>query len=424
MPHSSEVPLYIALLSYRSQPHGGGQGIYLHYLSKALVEAGHRVDVLSGPPYPQLDSRVRLVPIPSLDLFAQGLGALRPRHLLSLTDTIEWLSKLSGGFAEPFTFGRRVRKYLRRHGRAYDLIHDNQSLSYGVLKLQDEGFALVTTVHHPITHDLRIALRAARTFAERLSVRRWHRFLRMQARVVRRLRHVVTVSERSRQDIAADFGRPAVNTGLIYNGIDTAVFRPRADIARRARRLMATASADAPLKGLRYLIEAYHRLLDKYPDLELLVVGKPRPGGETERLLQELNLRQRVRFVSGIGAGELVRHYAAATIAVVPSIYEGFGLPAGEAMACGVPVVATNGGALPEVVGDAGVIVATASAEALAAAIAALLDDPDARARLGAAGRARILQRFSWALCAEQWLACYRQVIREAAYEGARDANP
>lgn len=420
MQRPSQAPLYIALLSYRSQPHGGGQGIYLHYLSKALVEAGHRVDVLSGPPYPELDPRVRLVPIPGLDLFARGLGALRPRHLLSLTDTIEWLGKLTGGFAEPLTFGRRVRKYLRRHGRAYDLIHDNQSLSYGVLKLQDEGFSLVTTVHHPITHDLRIALRAARTFPERLSVRRWHGFLRMQGRVIRRLRHVITVSERARQDIAADFGRPRGNIGLIYNGIDTAVFRPRADIARRARRLMATASADAPLKGLRYLIEAYHRLLDQYPDLELLVVGKPRAGGETERLLQRLKLGERVRFVSGIGTGELVRHYAEATIAVVPSIYEGFGLPAGEAMACGVPVVATNGGALPEVVGDAGLIVGTANGEALAAAIAALLDDPGARARLGAAGRARILERFSWTVCAEQWLACYRQVIRE----GIRDADP
>ena len=420
MPHTAQAPLYIALLSYRSQPHGGGQGIYLHYLSKALVEAGHRVDVLSGPPYPELDPRVRLVPIPSLDLFAQGLGALRPRHLLSCTDMIEWLSKLTGGFAEPLTFGRRVRKYLRRHGRAYDLIHDNQSLSYGVLKLQDEGFALVTTVHHPITHDLRIALRAARTFPERLLVRRWHSFLRMQGRVVRRLRHVITVSERSRQDIAADFRRPAVSTDLIYNGIDAAVFRPRADIERRARRLMATASADAPLKGLRYLIVAYHRLLENYPDLELLVIGKPRAGGNTEQLLHRLNLHERIRFVSGIGTGELVRHYAEATIAVVPSIYEGFGLPAGEAMACGVPVVATDGGALPEIVGDAGVIVSRADDEALAAAIAKLLDDPRSRARLGAAGRARILERFSWTVCAEQLLAYYRKVIREAVCDANR----
>jgi glycosyltransferase involved in cell wall biosynthesis len=407
-------PLHIALLGYRSQPHGGGQGIYLHYLSKALVEAGHRVDVISGPPYPELDPRVRLIHIPSLDLFTHGLGSLRPRHLLSLTDMIEWLSKLTGGFAEPYTFGRRVRKYLRREGRHYDLIHDNQSLSYGVLKLQNEGFPLVTTVHHPITHDLRIALRAARSWHERLLVRRWHSFLHMQGRVIRQLRHVITVSQRSRMDIAEDFGLPAEKIDLVYNGIDTAVFRPHTDIVRGRRRLMATASADAPLKGLRYLLKAYAALLPRYPDLELLVVARPQPGGKTEQLLDRLNIRDRVQFVSGISTGEMVRHYAEATIAVVPSIYEGFGLPAGEAMACAVPVVSTNGGALSEIVGDAGVIVPTADAEALAEAIAQLLDDEPQRARLGAAGRERILDRFSWTVCAEQMIEYYRGVIADA----------
>lgn len=406
--------LHIALLGYRSQPFGGGQGIYLHYLSKALVDAGHSVDVISGPPYPELDPRVRLVHIPSLDLFVHGLGSLRMRHLLSFTDTIEWLSKLTGGFAEPYTFGRRVRAYLHRHGQGYDLIHDNQSLSYGVLKLQDEGFPLVTTVHHPITHDLRIALRAARSLPERILVRRWHSFLRMQGKVIRRLRHVVTVSERSRQDIARDFRRPAPSVDLIHNGIDTAVFRPHPEIERSSRRLMATASADAPLKGLRYLIKAYAKLLRSYPDLELTVVGRPQPGGKTEQLIARLGIEDRIEFVSGISTGELVRRYAEATIAVVPSIYEGFGLPAGEAMACAVPVVSTDGGALPEIVGDAGRVVPTADAEALATAIADLLEHPEERESLARAGRARILETFSWTVCAEQMVSYYRKVIADA----------
>lgn len=406
--------LHIALLGYRSQPHGGGQGIYLHYLSKALVEAGHQVDVISGPPYPELDPRVRLIHIPSLDLFTHGLGSLRPHHLLSLTDTIEWLSKLTGGFAEPYTFGRRVRKYLRREGRHYDLIHDNQSLSYGVLKLQGDGFPLVTTVHHPITHDLRIALLAARTWYERLLVRRWHSFLTMQGKVVRRLRHVITVSEQSRKDIAADFGLPLDSIDLVYNGIDTAVFRPHLDIPRRQNRLMATASADAPLKGLRYLLKAYASLLEEFPDLELLVVGRPQPGGKTEQLLDRLQIRERVKFVTGISTGEMVRHYAEATLAVIPSIYEGFGLPAGEAMACGVPVVSTDGGALPEIVADAGVIVPSANADALAAAIAALLHNDAERERLAQRGRQRILDTFSWTACGDQMVRYYRGVIADA----------
>ena len=407
-------PLHIALLGYRSQPFGGGQGIYLHYLSKALVEAGHRVDVISGPPYPELDPRVALIHIPSLDLFTHGLGSLRPRHLLSLTDMIEWCSKLTGGFAEPYTFGRRVRRHLRRHGRHYDLIHDNQSLSWGVLQLERDGFAVVTTVHHPITLDRDIALRAARGRFERLLVRRWHSFLHMQGRVIRRLAHVITVSERSRQDIARHFRRTADRVDLIYNGIDTAIFRPHAEIRRLPRRLMATASADAPLKGLRYLLEAYAALLAAYPDLELLVVGKPQPGGRTERLLDRLALRERVRFVSGISTGELVRLYAEATIAVVPSLYEGFGLPAGEAMACEVPVVSTDGGALPEIVGDAGVIVPAGDAPALADAIAALLEDSERRDELGRAARERIVNTFSWTVCAAQLVSYYRTVIARA----------
>jgi len=187
--------LRIALLGYRSQPFAGGQGVYLNYLSKALVEAGHHVDVISGPPYPHLDPRVRLIQLPSLDLFENGLLSLRPRHLKSLTDIIEWLAKLTGGFAEPYTFGRRAVRYLRDHGGDYDLIHDNQSLSYGMLEIQDMGLPLVTTVHHPITSDLRIALKAARGWYERLLIRRWHSFLNMQKKVVKQLHNVVTVSD-------------------------------------------------------------------------------------------------------------------------------------------------------------------------------------------------------------------------------------
>jgi len=407
-------PLRIALLGYRSQPFAGGQGVYLNYLSKALVEAGHRVDVISGPPYPQLDPRVRLIRLPSLDLFENGLLSLRPHHLTSLTNIIEWLSKLTGGFAEPYTFGRRAVRYLREHGGEYDLVHDNQSLSYGMLEIQAMGLPLVTTVHHPITSDLRIALKAARNWWERLLIRRWHSFLGMQKTVVKQLHHVVTVSDCSRQDIARDFGLQPAGIGLVHNGIDTGVFRPVPGVERNPLRIMATCSADAPLKGLRYLLLAYARLLPHHPGLELLVVSKPRPGGNTEKLVHRLGLENRVRFVSGISTEQMVRYYAEAALAVVPSVYEGFGLPAGEAMACGVPVVSSDGGALPEVVGDAGVIVPARNVEALAEAIENLLRDPQRRAELGARGRQRILEQFCWDVCAGQMVDYYRQVIAHA----------
>ena len=407
-------PLRIALLGYRSQPFAGGQGVYLNYLSKALVDAGHSVDVISGPPYPHLDSRVRLIQLPSLDLFENGLLSLRPRHLTSLTDIIEWCSKLTGGFAEPYTFGRRAVRYLRQHGREYDLIHDNQSLSYGMLEIQALGLPLVTTVHHPITSDLRIALKASRSWYERLLIRRWHAFLGMQQKVIKQLRHVVTVSDCSRQDIARDFGLQPAGIGLVHNGIDTDVFRPLPAVERNPMRLMATCSADAPLKGLRYLLRAYARLLQHYPALELLVVSKPRPGGKTEHLVAKLGIGDRVRFVSAITTEQMVQYYAEASIAVVPSVYEGFGLPAGEAMACGVAVVSSDGGALPEVVGNAGVIVPARSVDALVVAISALLEDSQRRADLGAAGRQRILDFFCWHVCAGQMVDYYRQVLARA----------
>lgn len=404
----------IALLGYRSQPYGGGQGVYLRYLSKALVDAGHTVDVISGPPYPHLDTRVRLIKLPSLDLFENGLTSLRPRHLKSLTNLIEWTSKLTGGFAEPYTFGRRAVKYLRQHRAEYDLIHDNQSLSYGMLEIQAMGLPLVTTLHHPITSDLRIALSAAHNAYERLLIRRWHSFLNMQKKVVKQLHNIVTVSDCSRQDIARDFGLQPAGISLVHNGIDTEVFRPLPGVARNPMRLMATCSADAPLKGLRYLLLAYARLLERYPDLELLLVSKPRPGGKTERLVRRLGIAERVRFVSGITTQQMVRYYAEAAIAVVPSVYEGFGLPAGEAMACAVPVVSTDGGALPEVVGDAGVIVPVKNADALATAIDSLLRDPQRREELGARGQKRIEEQFCWHVCAGQMTDYYRQVLANA----------
>jgi len=372
------------------------------------------VDVISGPPYPHLDPRVTLIEIPSLDLFENGLLSLRPHHLASLSNIIEWTSKLTGGFAEPYTFGRRVVKFLREHGHDYDLIHDNQSLSYGMLQLQDMGLPLVTTVHHPITSDLRIALSAARTPWQRLLIRRWHSFLSMQKKVVRQLHNVVTVSDCSRQDIARDFGLQPASISVVHNGIDTDTFRPLPEIERRPLRLMATCSADAPLKGLRYLLRAYARLLEHYPELELLVVSKPNPGGKTERLLRYLGIEDRVRFVHGISTEQMVRYYAQATIAVVPSVYEGFGLPAGEAMACGVPVVSTDGGALPEVVGDAGLVVPAKSIEALYDAIGTLLANPDQRRELGAAGKQRIDECFCWNVCAGEMTEYYREVLAHA----------
>ncbi len=415
-----ERPLRICITGYRSAPFGGGQGIYIKYLSKALVEAGHQVDVISGQPYPHLDPRVRLIKMPGLDLFTNGLASLRPRHLRSLTNIIEWLSKLTGGFAEPYCFSRRLRKYLNQHRDDYDIVHDNQCLGWDMLKIQREGHRLLTTIHHPITSDLDIALNASSKWWERLLIRRWHAFLYMQKKVARELEHIVTVSDRSQVDIARAFELDRDGIHRVYNGIDTAEFRPLPDIERDPWQLMATASADQPLKGLRYLLLAFARLRETFPQLKLLLVSKPKPGGETEQLVARLGIADAIQFVHGISTEELVAHYARSAIAVVPSVYEGFGLPAGEAMACAVPVVSTNGGALAEVVGDAGRVVPVKDEVALATEISALLQDPAARDELSRAGRERIVGKFCWTLAAQQMTGLYRQVI--AASDSAGEA--
>ena len=408
--------LKICLLGYRSNPYSGGQGIYIRYLSKALVKQGHQVDVISGEPYPILDPGVNLIKLPGLNLFEADnhVTALRPRHLLSYTDFFEWFSMLTGGFPEPYTFGRRLVKHFRRHKPDYDIVHDNQSLCFGLLKLQHTGTPLTATIHHPITSDLAIALGNTDDWKLRLLIRRWHSFLGMQKKVVRRLKHIVTVSEQSKADIASAFDINAATIKVVHNGIDTEIFRPQPETPRTPFRIMATASADQPLKGLSYLIEAIALLTPDYPQIHLVVLGKINADGESQQLINRLGIQAQIRFVSGVSTDELVTLYAETSLVVVPSIYEGFGLPAGEAMACGVAVISTKGGALPEVVGDGGILVPVRDPEAIASAVADLLDHPEKAKALGLKARSRILDKFSWQVAAASMTQTYQHIIDNA----------
>ncbi len=400
-------PLKIALLGYRSHPHVGGQGIYLKYLSRALAAIGHSVVVYSGQPYPELDKNIALVKVPSLDLYASDdhIRALRWRHLRSFTDTFEWWTMATGGFAEPYTFGRRVSKQL--HNKNFDIIHDNQSLCHALVDLQKLGVPVVSTIHHPIHRDKMLALESEPRWFYRLLIKRWYGFLNMQERVVNKLQNVVTVSKISQQDIQKHFGRNCDNTPVIHNGIDTETFKPQPHIDKIPYRVITTASADQPLKGLSYLLQAVADLKSSYPEIHLRVIGKLKPNGTTQALLTKLALGKHVSFISGISTEELVEEYAASSAAVSPSLYEGFGLPAGEAMACGIPVIATNGGALPEVVGDAGIIVPAGDANAIAQQLTALFNNPLLQSELSLAGRKRIEQHFSWTQVAKELTQYY-----------------
>jgi glycosyltransferase involved in cell wall biosynthesis len=404
--------LRICLLSYRSNPHCGGQGVYVKNLSRALRDLGHRVTVLCGPPELRLAGGIHRVMLPGLDLYnpADPFRVPKLREFADPINIIEWLGVASMGFPEPFTFGLRALRFFRRQLPAFDVLHDNQSLSYGVGSLS-RRLPVVATIHHPATIDRRMAVREQPTVRGKLKQWRWYSFLGMQKRVARRLDPVITVSARARRDIQLDFGIPEERFRVVPNGIDTDLFHPLPGIPREPGRIIVTNSADMPLKGLTHLLSAMPEMLRRRHDIKLAVIGAPRPGGAVERMVRGLDIGHRVEFTGRICDEELVTHYARAAVAVVPSIYEGFGLPAGEAMACAVPVVCTTGGALPEVVGDAGVLVPPGDPPALAAAILRLLDDPQTAGRLGQAGLNRVHRHFTWRLAAERTVSVYREAM-------------
>ena len=411
--------LRVALLSYRSKPHSGGQGVYVRHLSRELAGLGHDVEVVSGPPYPELDPRpgLRLTRLPSLDLYREPDPFRVPalREFRGPVDVAEWVLTSTGGFPEPLTFSLRALAYLRRStasGRRYDVVHDNQGLGYGLLGLRRLGLPLVATVHHPVTVDRDLELAATASAVTRLRKRRWYSFVRMQRRVLPAAVRVVTVSQSSYDDLPRALGVDSTRLRVVPVGVDATVFRPPT-APRVPGRLVAVASADVPLKGVVPLLEAVAKLRTER-DVELVVVGSVRPDGPTGPTLDRLGLRTAVRFVGGLGEAELVALLASADAAVVPSLYEGFSIPAVEAMACATPLVVTTAGALPEVVGpdgDCALHVPPGDADALAAAVLRLLDDPGLRQRLGAAGRRRVLDRFTWRAAAERTVDVYREAL-------------
>lgn len=411
---SQDGPLRIAYLSYRSKPTVGGQGIYTRHLTKALADLGHCVEVLSGQPYPVLDRRVRLVQLPSLDIFNDSYPGRFPAYweISSLADLAELAVFSTGTFPEPLAFSLRAWQHLRSRRDQFDLVHDNQSLGYGILGI-DRLLPTLVTLHHPITVDRRLEMEAAPNWRKRLSVGRWYGFVAMQARVARRMPRILVVSESSMQDIHRDMGVPLDAMRLVHVGVDPELFRPLPHIARIPGRLVTTASADVEMKGLRFLLEALAKLRTERP-VSLTVIGRPKAGGRSQELIERLGLADCITFVSGVPDERIVELYAESELAVVPSLYEGFSLPAVEAMGTGTPLVATTGGALPEVTGADGETVLTChpgDVDSLLEALRRGLDDADLRARIGAAGRQRVIQRFTWSRTAQSTVEHYRQVI-------------
>lgn len=410
-----DTPLRIALLAYRGKPHVGGQGIYIRHLAKALVDLGHHVEVLGGQPYPVLDERVPLVELPSLDIYNEYFPLRMPGlwELKSWPDWVEVMSFSNGTFPEPLAFSLRAWDHLRHRTGDFDLVHDNQTLGYGLLAIQRD-FPVLSTIHHPITVDRRLELSHADGWYKRMSLRRWYAFTRMQTRVARRMERVVTVSSNSFADIVRDHHVDPSRMHIVPVGVDPDLFRPLPEVERIPGRLITTASADVTMKGLAYLLEAVAKLRTERDDVHLTIIGRKKEGGASARKIDDLDLADHITWVTGVPDERIVELYAEAEVAVVPSLYEGFSLPAIEAMSCGIPLVATTGGALPEVVGPDGetaLAVEPGNADALAARIATALADPELRARVGAAGRERVRSHWSWRHTAERTVEQYRALL-------------
>ena len=422
-----ERPLRIALLTYKGNPFCGGQGVYVRHLSRELARLGHTVEVVGAQPYPELDAvgeGVTLTRLPSMDLYRQPdpFRTPRPHEYRDWVDALEVGTMWTGGFPEPLTFSLRARRHLAARKGGFDIVHDNQTLGYGLLGgARVLGAPLVTTIHHPITVDRRLELDAADGWRRRASVRRWYGFTRMQKRVARRLPTVLTVSGSSRKEIVDDLGVREDRIHVVPIGADTTLFSPDPAVPEVPGRIVTTSSADVPLKGLVHLIEALGKARAERPEAHLVVVGKRPEEGPVAAAIEEYGLGGAVEFVKGISDAELAGLVRGAQIACVPSLYEGFSLPAAEAMATGTPLLATTGGAIPEVAGRDGetcLAVPPGDAGALAAGLVRLLGDPALRARLGAAGRERVLSRFTWERAAIGTVERYRAAMDAAAPAG------
>jgi len=404
--------LRIALLAYRGNPHSGGQGVYTRYLARELTDLGHRVEVVSGPPYPDIDDDLVLHRLESMDLYRPEHPFRPHRWPRSRVDWLELGIMSTGAFPEPKAFSLRADRWMAEHGRRFDVVHDNQCLGTGMVRIAGR-MPLLATVHHSITVDKRLEMERAGPW-KKITLRRWYSFLRMQKRVVRQLPRLVTVSETSRGHIVDELRVDPARIDVVPVGVDQAIFRPQPEIPTVPGRLLAVISSDVPLKGLAYLLEALAKLRTEAPHAHLVVIGRMRAEDPSRRVVERFGLEDAVTFTGNISYDEMLHLYGTAEVAVVPSLYEGFSLRAVQALACGLPLVCTTGGAIPEVAGrdgDAALLVPPRDPAALAVAIKRVLDDEGLRARLGTAARERVLDKFTWTACAKGTAEQYRIVI-------------
>ena len=406
--------LNIAILSYRSAEFGGGQGVYVKDISKALQSAGHNVEVISGPPYPNLDNGIKLIKLPGLNLFEtfsfkDRLKKIHKKRGKSLSDYYEFISVLLGGFPEPKTFGYRANKFLSKNN--YDVIIDNQSISYGMLNIQKNN-PFIEIIHHPITFDFKFELAASKKIKYKISRYRWYSFLRMQKKVAPKIKNIITPSHSSKEGIIEEFDCSKDAVTVINNGLDTDEFSPIESVTPDPFRLITTASADVPLKGLDYSLRALKLLKKEFPKIHLIVIGKIKQGGHTERLIRKLNISDSVFFKSNLSKNDIKELYASSSIAIVSSLYEGFGYPVIEAMSCEIPLIATNVSSIPELTSSFATLINSKDENAIEKNVKNILLNYKSYKERAIRGRNHIKQTFNWDKITSEYEKAIHKAIR------------
>ena len=408
----------ILFLLHQGNMYSGGQGVYTAQVTRELARLGHEVHLVVGPPWPDTDPAVTVHRVPSWSvyrlletqrMFFYGRPLREVFHPLNL---YELASSRAGQFSVMSAFSWRAygqwRELQARH--RFDIVHDVQVLGYGSWMIHASGMPMVANIHHPLSIDRLNQVQQARGVRMKMRKAMFYPFW-MQEVVARRMDRIITGSHNSRASVQRAFSLRDGQIATIHDGVDTRVFRPL-EAAKRPRSVLFVGNSDDRNKGARYLLEAARILQERGVDFHLTF--KDRLDAEmAPRLIAELGIGGRVTFLGRLPVEELARLYNEHELLVSPSLYEGFGLPAAEAMACGTPVVATTAGAFPEVIadGETGVLVPPADARALADAIEGLLADGERRRAMGAAGVTRIERQFSWRACAERTAALYEDVL-------------
>ena len=402
----------ICLLSYRGNPYSGGQGIYLKYIAEEMVRQGHKVHAVVGPPYPPPMKGVKLHKIENSHYYERNgadiIDRNEPFGIFKPLNFYEYCATRLGAFSEITSFTFRAFQLVRRiHAKyKFDVIHDNQSIGYGLLLIKYLDIPVVATIHHPLSIDLASTLERAPTFKKKIKTVIFYPTM-MQAFVSKRLDHIITVSQSAKTMIHRDFGVPPAGMTVIYNGIDRSIFRPLRNVRKKKGKIIFVGNIEDGKKGFAYLLKAL-TLIDAGVRLTVVDGGAPHRK-ITELLIKKMRLGDRVEFTGKTSTEELVRHYSESVLALVPSVYEGFGLPAAEAMSCGVPVVASDGGALPEVLGDAGIVVPARDEAAIASAVNGLLADPRKLKEMSRRGIERVEKHFKWDRAVREIIEVYKR---------------